>query len=297
MSSYTSRPRVKSVSVSPLVTGGAVLAAKALSSVISACMAGAAEALEIVQDSWDSETIPTKIVAPHQATSQQSLRLRQLLTEVDSTPLTQTEKIKLSTVAQLSVSNRLVEVTPDYQKLMDSLANAQTSASAQQAARDLVMESDRAHENLFNTALLSRVEQALVSAGFADVSKQQGTGKEPIRVVGTDEKGRSIVTEISKHEGETNMQYEVVGVTDNSCKKLMDTFDEALDRAGLRSDTPRRKFTGGISVLPAAKELAVRKMKKYTAPLSKPETFTKKENKNAQKIRSRTTQLIQSRSS
>ncbi len=48
-------------------------------------------------------------------------------------------------------------------------------------------------------------------------------------------------------------------MSDNSCVALMDAFDRALEQQGVRVAPRRRKSTGGIAELAAAREFLRRK--------------------------------------
>jgi hypothetical protein len=53
-----------------------------------------------------------------------------------------------------------------------------------------------------------------------------------------------------------------MGVTDGSCNEILDAFDRALEEAGVRAAPPKRKYTGGVCELAAARDYVLRKVRR-----------------------------------
>lgn len=70
------------------------------------------------------------------------------------------------------------------------------------------------------------------------------------------------------------MTTEIVGISDGSCKHIMDIFDRALRNQGVKSSIPKRRFTGGVCEMAAAKEFVQSKVKRES-----PGTLSKNDNK------------------
>ena len=77
-----------------------------------------------------------------------------------------------------------------------------------------------------------------------------------VRFAATDALGRTLVTEISAPlDGDVRVDTEVLGVSDDSCHKLLEEFHEALRREGVDiAGPPTRESTGGICTSAAARE-------------------------------------------
>jgi hypothetical protein len=131
---------------------------------------------------------------------------------------------------------------------------------------------ESSHTSVLRHALTLACTNAALKVGFGAVEALQA-GNGTIRVIASDESGRALVSEISTAaNGNPHIETEVLGVTDGSCNDMLDAYDRALEEEGVRSGVPRRKFTGGVCELGAAREFIrrkVRRMPKQPAPAVK----------------------------
>jgi hypothetical protein len=148
-----------------------------------------------------------------------------------------------------------------------ALVNSSTLDEAHRAQECLIRTIEQSHQTVFTNTLALACQNAAIETGFAKIEtlpSQVGV----IRFSATDPRGRSLVTEIRTEKGETALETEVVGVTDGSCAKILDAYDASLEKQGVKSGPPARKFTGGICELAAAREFLRRKVKPSAAKAS-----------------------------
>jgi hypothetical protein len=172
-----------------------------------------------------------------------------------------TEAIQVSTLLTLATTPYWVENTVIRQTLA-SLQAATSLNAARQAQRNLFQTFEVSHHKVFVQAVKTACANAALKAGFPTLQTMPsipGT----LRLVATDISGRALVTEIHADPGrEPSIEAEVVGISDGSCHRILDVFDRALQEQGVRSAPPRRKSTGGVCELAAAKEFVRRKVKR-----------------------------------
>jgi hypothetical protein len=168
------------------------------------------------------------------------------------------EAFKAKTLAKLAAApyKLNVEFAPVIQQKLVEFQHAKTLADARAVQLDQAIESG--HQQFFIATLTTAVAQAARNIGFTGVESSLGpTGVQ--RIVATDSSGRSLVSEITNTD-EPSLSTEVVGVTDNSCDKLLRDFEVALEEQGVRGPS-ERKFNGGVPQLDAAIEVFNRKLK------------------------------------
>jgi len=103
-----------------------------------------------------------------------------------------------------------------------------------------------------SAALAVACQTASIAAGFSQI-QIQGLPGGLLRVEGSDGLGRGLISEIQNAKGELRLATEVTGIRDGSCRAVMERFDAALEKEGIVSPPPRRKWTGGVAELAAAK--------------------------------------------
>lgn len=268
MSSISSRPRVSGVS---LVLVRAALegirlagetTAWALNSLSGAGRAAFDEATSIA---LRGGTVP--ILQPA-CTIQSDARLRQAeITHVlDRHCIVGAERTKLLTLATLAGSPYHLQNPEALHAPMLALQNAGTLRDAQRAGAVLLQAAGEEHTALLRESLRLACAGASMKVGFTKVEAMSAAGG-LMRVVATDEAGRSLVSEIRcDRDREPSVETEVVGVFDRSCERLLDAFDEALEAEGVRaSGPPQRKYTGGVVELDASREFVRRKVRRPAA--------------------------------
>ena len=246
MSEYYQRQEVRSVSSSVLpIAAGSVIVAAGLVKVLLNSLSAAAREAHRINSINQPATVP-HIIRP-------GLQRSNPVMEVSRHGLKQTEAIKVSTLLTLTNSSYLTENSSDVHQKLEVLRLASTPLEAKNAAKNLLKEIESSHRRIFLKGLTIACERASVKAGFASVETHPlSTGM--IRLVATDVHGRALVTEITAPASEApKIVTEVVGVSDGTCRQIVDIYDKALEEQGIRSAMPKRKFTGGVCELAAAR--------------------------------------------
>jgi hypothetical protein len=248
MSEYYQRQEVRSVSSSvlPIAAGSVIVAAGLVKALLNSLSAAAREAHRI-------NSINQPATVPHIIRPSTILQRSNPAMEVSRHGLKQTEAIKVSTLLTLTNSSYLTENSSDVHQKLEVLRLASTPLEAKNAAKNLLKEIESSHRRIFLKGLTIACERASLKAGFASVETHPlSTGM--IRLVATDVNGRALVTEITAPASEApKIVTEVVGVSDGTCRQIVDIYDKALEEQGIRSAMPKRKFTGGACELAAAR--------------------------------------------
>ena len=260
MSSKSSRPRVSGVSVDS--TESASSGTSALSDLLSGLSEGARAAYRSLQEAReemeqiDCEHRPLPAIREEQEAQASESQPHQTQTAED---LPEVEATKVETLQEAAAYQ--VEDTKPLEPPMRALQQASTPEAARQAKEEVMATLETEHHRLFTDRLVGACTRASKKAGFPNVETETRPGG-VVRVVATNEAGHALVSEVdASPDEEPSLATEVVGVTDGSCTEMLDAFDEALEEEGVRAETPRRTFTGGVCQLAAAKEFVQRKLR------------------------------------
>lgn len=254
MSETYTRKQVRCVSVAPVVAGGAVMAITLGAALLKSLSKTAQKAYQ------SYSTGP--LANPLQMKSKVSLSEQEPLQTSSLLSLSPIEKIKVSTLAALNNSGCLVEDTGLLMQKMRDLQSANNTLDVCKAQHALYSEMEKNHDQLFIKGLSIACEKASVKAGFASIETRKSLNDGTVRIIATDNYGRSIVSELSCQNDQKQIVSEIIGVRDGSCKVIVNRFDEALKEEGIISLPPDRKFTGGVCETNAALEFMRRIVKR-----------------------------------
>ncbi len=261
MSLSSSRPRVRSVSGTATAAGVAA-GAVAISSLIRACIsalnANEQAAVSSQLRRLTVGTMPHLVIPPPAVVANRfSVTERPALANAVSLELPEPAAVRASTLVALASTPALVDPQAVAQSLQRLLATV-TPADAQAARSALVSAVQASHRDIFVSCLVSACADASRQIGLSNVetaAMPDGT----VRVVASSDGGRALVTEITPGDGgEVGMTSEVIG-GDGRCSQLMNQFDAALDERGVASDAPKRRRTGGVCELSAARAFVARR--------------------------------------
>ena len=260
MSSKSSRPRVSGVSVDS--TEQSSTGTSALSDLLSGLSEGARAAYRSLQEACeemeqiDCEHRPLSAIREEQETQASETETAQ--TEMKD-ELSEVEATKVEALQEAAAYK--VEDPDGLEAPMRALQQASTPEAARQAKGEVMATLETEHHRLFTERLVGACTRASEKAGFPNVETETRPGG-VVRVVATNEAGHALVSEVdASTDEEPSLATEVIGVRDGSCTEMLDAFDEALEEEGVRADTPRRTFTGGVCQLAAAKEFVQRKLR------------------------------------
>jgi len=235
---YT-RKQVKCVSAAPIAAGGVILAFLLGAAVLKSLSKAAQNAC--AEKSGRAAAKPLHIQSGVSLAEQEPLHTESLHA------LSLVERIKVSALAALHNSGCVVEKTNTLMQKMEALRTADNVVDVCEARQDLYLAVENHHEALFAKSMTLACENASVKAGFAHVETKETSDGKAIRIIATDDQGRSIVSEVSGWNNHNKqIVSELIGVRDGSCKMLMNRFDLALQAEGVVSLPPERKFTGGV---------------------------------------------------
>lgn len=275
MSASTSRPHVQSVSgaaLGAIAAGGAVVAAALIASIIDSLGSAGRKAYEL--SAKQLKPNPVGALKPTLALRNEEKAFRaQARAIVQQNALSEIEAAKISALAGIAATPYQVENSGPVRQRLSALCGAASLSDVQQARNALLKTIESEHQRLFVRALSLACSNAAVKAGFKTIQMASGPGGET-RVIASDSAGRTLVTEIhSVPDRDTSVVTEVVGVADGSCNDILDAFDKALEEEGVRASRPRRKFTGGVCELAAARDFIRGKIK--PSATSNPEQVAK----------------------
>jgi hypothetical protein len=179
---------------------------------------------------------------------------KQTLSRMDMLELPSVDAIRVSALLSVASSPYLVESRTSLEQPLAMLMNAKSLNEVQMAQKALTDTVRSGHRKVFEKALNQACTNALHQIGFHSVETSKGATVGS-RVIGTDAAGRALVVEIRPGgNGDPGLAAEVVGVRDGSCHQILDAFEYALSKQGVRYTRPQRKSTGGVCELESAKE-------------------------------------------
>jgi hypothetical protein len=149
-------------------------------------------------------------------------------------------------------------LSPDHAEHVEREARAVLEAGTPREIRAgrLRLEAALTESNcgVFAHSLALCCRRAALQLGFTPLGGEEAGGGLPLRVAATDASGRAIISEIRlESDGAVTLESETAGVTDGSCGELMERYDKLLEQEGVRSQPPRRRRTGGVLVMQAAR--------------------------------------------
>lgn len=166
--------------------------------------------------------------------------------------LSPVEAFKASLCRSLVSTPFLVVEGQAMKKQVGALQRAGSLEEARAAGHELMESVEAAHQRIVVEALTAACASAAKKSGFGAIEVQKTADN--VRVVARDVHGRALVSEIAvSRDRDPSLETEVVGVTDGSCGRILDSFDAALAEH-VRASVPVRKLTGGVCELASAKE-------------------------------------------
>jgi hypothetical protein len=142
-------------------------------------------------------------------------------------------------------------ITTHVNNVLSSTNSAQLASSVRHLRQAVVEQND----SIFAAGIARTCEAAMRKIGLGQITaglSSSGT----LRVVGSDDSGRTLVSEITMKPGcLPTLETETVNVLDGSCTEIVDRFDRAVEELGLRSGDPKRRVTGGLCQTAGGKAL------------------------------------------
>lgn len=178
-------------------------------------------------------------------------------------PMTGVQDAKNEVLSALASSPLYMSDDEGFKVRISTLERSETLEEVRAAASDLSHFLETDHQNVLAGSIRIACERASTRMGFTKFESLSGVISGPqIRFAATDPFGRTLVTEVSAPlDGDVRIDTEVLGVSDDSCHKLLEEFHEALRHEGVDiSGPPKRESTGGVCTSAAAREFIASKL-------------------------------------
>lgn len=271
MSSVSSRSKANSVkSVGTPV--GAIIA--------GACLVGLAKVLSAAaKAAFDQTNKPISANKKSDLKSVSQIRAETKPIKLETASGKSLETIKGQVLGQIASQPFLAAGTARLENEVSALSQAKTLAEVKNAKVNLLSALEVGHQQIFTDTLVSACRKATLEIGFAKIEALPSPLSSVVRFSATDSLGRTLVTEISApKDRDIRVETEVVGVSDGSCNTILDAFDKALEAEGVRSQPPKRKYTGGICETAAVRDFLAQKVKPEAVNTTEAENFASTNN-------------------
>lgn len=156
--------------------------------------------------------------------------------------LTTVEAKKASALAVLSeLDYRMSESTAAIKHLEAAVAE-EDEAQVNKALKSCFHELEVTHTRVFTSMLADVCAKASIASGFREITVKPLKRSSGVVVSAINETGQGLVSEINvDKKQQVNTKTEVIGIHDGSCAEVMNRFNEALRRLGVKysSETTR----------------------------------------------------------
>lgn len=171
------------------------------------------------------------------------------------------ETFKTEAFKQLASQPYLMTNPAELEPSLLMLDRAKTLEELKTAHQNALATLKSGHQQIFTDALVEAARQAALKIGFTKIVTLPTALQSAVRLAATDALGRTLVTEVwAPTGGDVRLETEIVGVTDGSCNAILDAFDKALEAEGVRSQPPKRKYTGGVCETAAVRDFLAQKV-------------------------------------
>ncbi|OYD87587.1 hypothetical protein CDG77_28530 [Nostoc sp. 'Peltigera membranacea cyanobiont' 213] len=206
---------------------------------------------------------PTVVVSTQNLRQQAQVLQQQAMDFAQKSNLPITEAAQ---VAALVAANVYVTVNPQtIEQSWTPLKAAASLESAKTALNNFVQQLEVNHQQVVVDNLVLACHNATLKIGFTPLESSATMVNGIVRLIASDDTGRSLVTEIATNpDHPVQMATEIIGISDRSCDQILDAFEAALKEQGVIYAPPERKFTGGICELEAAKDFVRKRPTKKT---------------------------------
>jgi hypothetical protein len=171
------------------------------------------------------------------------------------------EKLKGETLAHIFSRPFVFSHSAGLERAISVLKRANTLAEVERAENHLLKRVRDDHQAAFSSGLLEACRRASVALGFSQIDCLPGDNPYFARFAASDNRGRTLVFDVrTPIDGKARIETEVVGVNDGSCHDILDSLSLALEAEGVEAHPTRRKSTGGVADLAAAKDFLVRRL-------------------------------------
>ena len=134
-----------------------------------------------------------------------------------------------------------------------AVMNAKDEKSLNNEIKSLMNQLEVTHTKVFVSNLAKACATASLKVGFKQLEIKQLNGK--LEVIATNNIGQRLNSEISidLNTNNVNVNTETIGITDGSCKAIINSFNNELKRMGIKIGNEKTTFTGGVCQLSYSK--------------------------------------------
>jgi hypothetical protein len=205
--------------------------------------------------------------------------------------LSKQDREKVAALLEAGSAPYVVHDIPKVQLLAKRLCEARTEEEVHLLRSELSLTLQHGHQQVLVERLTVACRNAAVRTGFEPLETENAGGGR--RMAAVDKSGRILVTEVQVgNDGNISLATETVNITDGSCEGVLDSFEQALEREGVRSSYPERKSTGGVCELAAAKKAAMDWVRRKVKP--KPLTNSTEDERRRKQVAATARRLVRS---
>lgn len=173
------------------------------------------------------------------------------LCQKSNVPLTEAAQVAALLAADMYMSANSQTIQQNW----THLKSATSLESTKVALGNLIEQLELNHHQVVVDHLVLACQNAAYKVGFQPLESSATAVNGTVRLIASDDTGRSLVTEIATHPNHpVQMATEIIGSSDRTCEDILDKFETALQEEGVTYAPSQRKFTGGICELEAAKD-------------------------------------------
>lgn len=140
---------------------------------------------------------------------------------------------------------RVENAAPIVARVKEIVA-ASSATSVQRAFVKTLEILEKEHTRVYTTSVANVIQKVAANIGFANARVTYETGK--IAVTAMNGNGQALLTEIKTDPKTTavNLVVQTIGIEDNSCDGILNTYDQELEAAGLKFRKGDVRYTNGV---------------------------------------------------
>lgn len=230
--------------------------------IAGACLIGLAKGLSaIAKAAFDGAIQPESVTKNPELKSVSQIRAEAKLKNQGIVSTKNLEKVKGQILANVASQPFWIPNVAPLGTKVFALSQASTLEGIEIAKKDLLSTLEVGQQQIFTATLMNACRTAAMEIGFKKIEARPSPLPSVFRLSAEDPIGRSFVVEVTAPiDRDVCIETEVVGVNDGSCNSILDAFDQALENQGVRSQPPKRKYTGGVCETAAVRDFLADKV-------------------------------------
>lgn len=212
------------------------------------------------------QTTTTQMASPQQVLPKVKSQVMSIVEKKHGLTLAQKKSALIETMRPIvtTMSNLSPTISNASSDMLVKVASANSPEVLKAVTKEMLVVTKDSYTNAFTTAATTAVVRASRDVSFADI-KIFKPEVNLIRVVATDASDRMLVSEIAINaDNGVSVTSELAGFHDGSCKKVMEDFNNALERHGLKPKERKSKGTQGVPQMSYLKNRLKRKRRVFS---------------------------------